>query len=215
MFGSNRQFTLIGGGVILVLIVVVFLTRSSVPFHSDPEIAKIEKLERAGDAKGLAEAVKSHPREDVANRAMTALAHVAKQDALTELQALLSDPRVSVRATAAGQYGSLAPRGQVGPLVAAFKDEKDPRVKAAIANALGQNQGWDGVAPLIPALDDPNSQVRTAAANAVLRITGLRPDLGKSPADRKRAIASLNARMVSMKTGYDAYWNSDRSKEKK
>ncbi|MEZ0265464.1 MAG: HEAT repeat domain-containing protein, partial [Phycisphaerae bacterium] len=117
--------------------------------------------------------------------------------------------------TAAGQYGSLAPRGQVGPLVAAFKDEKDPRVKAAIANALGQNQGWDGVAPLIPALDDPNSQVRTAAANAVLRITGLRPDLGKSPADRKRAIASLNARMVSMKTGYDAYWNSDRSKEKK
>ena len=70
---------------------------------------------------------------------------------------------------------------------------------------------------LVPALDDPNNDVRKAAAHAILRITGLKPSINdkSTSVDRKRAIAQLNANMPGMKVHYEGYWQGKPVKEKK
>jgi len=204
-------------GALLLLAGIVFVaTRSTPPEHPDPELAKIDRLERKKDAAGLIEALKSQ-REDVVCRAAVALAHVSGKGAKPNLEGLLSDPRLSVRGTAADQFAIVSDRGDIGPLLPLFKAEKDPKAKAVFASALGQNQGWEGMTVLVPALDDPNGDVRKAAAQAVLRITGLKPSITdkSTPAERKRVVAQLNSNMPGMKARYENYWQSKPAKEKK
>jgi len=216
MFSGPMRIYYFAGAALLLAGILFVVTRSSVPDHPDPEIAKIDRMERKRDVQGLTESLKS-PREDIACRAIVALAHVSGKAARPALEGLFADSRVSVRSTAADQFAIISDRGDIAPLLPVFKSEKDPKAKAAIAAALGQNQGWEAMTVLVPALDDPNSTVRKAAAHAILRITGLKPGIydKSTQADRRRTIDQLNASLPTMKSQYENYWASQPVKEKK
>ena len=105
MFSGPMRIYYFAGAALLLAGVLYVATRSSIPDHPDPEIAKIDRLERKGDAAGLTESLKA-PREDVVCRAIVALAHVSGKGAKPTFERLFADPRVSVRSTAADQFAS-------------------------------------------------------------------------------------------------------------
>src|SRR5687767_13813237 len=93
---GNQRYYVIAGVGLLVLVVAFFLTRSPAPEDPDPELARIDRMERKKDVSGLAEAVGS-PQEHVAGRAIVALANVDPAKAREKLEPLLNDPRPGIQ----------------------------------------------------------------------------------------------------------------------
>ncbi len=211
--GSTRTYGLIGGGLLL-LGIVFFFTRAPENEDPDPDVAKIDRLERKKDAAGIAESLNS-PREIIVSRAISALGRVKGASARPEIEKLLTDPRPIVRGNAASQYALLVKRDNVQPLIDMLKIEKDLHVRAAVVAALGRSQAWEAFAVVVPELDNANAEVRSAAAAAILKISGLSCGYKESSsvADRRNIIARLRQETPRFKMAYDNYWKNKDSKE--
>ena len=203
---GNKRFYLICAAGLLAIIALFLFTRSGTPEDPDPELARIDRLERKRDVAGLAQAV-SDPKEHVAARAMVALANVDPGVAREKLQPLLNDTRAGVQGVAIAQYGRVADRKNVKPLVDLFRSPKDVGLRPLVAGALGDARGWEGVEVLLPAVNDPNPQVRRAAATALGKILGVQLNLDSEvPASRQKVLAKLQRDLPNFKKTYDEYW---------
>ena len=213
---GNKRFYLICGIGLVVLIALFFLTRSGPPEDPDPELAKIDRMERKKDVAGLAQAV-SDPKEHVAGRAIVALANVDPPTAREKLEPLLTDPRQGLQTTVITQYGRVADRKNVKPLVDLFRANKDPGLKTLIASALGDARGWEGVEVLLPAVNDSNPQLRRAAATALGKILGVQLNLDPNvpAASRQKIMSKLQNDLPAFKKTYDDYWARNPAQESK
>jgi HEAT repeat protein len=213
---GNKRFLLICGIGLVVLIALFFLTRSGTPEDPDPELARIDRMERKRDVSGLVEAVLS-PKEHVAIRAIVALANVDPAVAREKLQPLLNDARPGLQSVSIAQYGRVADRNNVKPLVDLFRSPKDVGLKPLVAGALGDARGWEGVEVLLPAVNDPNPQLRRAAATALGKILGVELNLDSEvpAASRQKIIAKLHSDLPNFKKIYDDYWARNPRQENK
>jgi len=84
----------------------------------------------------------------------------------------LKDPDPSTRFSATYKLMDLNDLKAVAPLVDTLKGDKDYYTRLGAASALGKLHACDGVAALLDALDDKEELVQTAAADALLSITG-------------------------------------------
>jgi HEAT repeat protein len=208
--GHKRLYLICGVGLLL-MVVVYFLTRSDSNEDPDPDLARIDKMERKRDVSGLAAAV-SGGNEKVIGRAMLALATVDAKTAREKIEPLLTDSRPGMQQMAVRLYGRVADRNNVGPLISLYRSTKDPALKASVAAALGEARGWEAVEVLIPSLNDPDPLVRQAAAGAIGNVIGARLNfqVNDPPAKRQQAIARLQKDLPNFKNAYDAYWQRNK-----
>src|SRR5687768_11804988 len=211
---GNKRFLLICGAVFVVLAGIFFMTRSGDPEDPDPDLARIDRMEKKKDVSGLTKAL-SDPKEHVVGRAIVALANVDRSAAREKLEPLLNDPRPGVQSTAIPQYGRVADRKNVKPLVDLYRSTKDPGIKTLAAAALGDARGWEGVEVLLPAINDPNPQLRRTAVAAVGRILGVNLNLDAEvpAASRQRILAKLQNDLPNFKKTYDDYWARNPTQE--
>ena len=84
----------------------------------------------------------------------------------------LKDPDPSTSFSATYKLMDLNDLRAVAPLVETLKSNKDYYTRLGAASALGKLRACDGVPSLLDALDDREELVQTAAADALLAITG-------------------------------------------
>lgn len=98
---------------------------------------------------------------------------VAEHDAdLRKWIEKLKDPDPSTRFSATYKLMDLGDLRCVTALVDTLKNDKDYYTRLGAASALGKLRACDGVPALLDALDDREELVQTAAADALLGITG-------------------------------------------
>ena len=97
-----------------------------------------------------------------------------------KLRQMVADESAPVRALAAELLRDLRDK-QVGKIILArLPDEKDPRVRASFAHALGYVGAAEVVQPLIDLLSDPSPLVVAGAASALGNLAASSQDLGPS-----------------------------------
>lgn len=108
------------------------------------------------------------------------------------LRKLVGDSDPDVRLQVAATIRDINDPGALDPLLAQATVERDPAVQIAIAGALGQLRDSRAVPVLLPLLDDPNSAVARAAADALHRtsvnLRSTNPALATRTAERLRAL---------------------------
>ena len=140
--------------------------------HADVEVRTLAawSLGRLGDkrAVGLLAAALKDKDEQVRAAAAGALKGIADPGAVQALAEAMTDQASDVGDSAAEAMTALGPAA-VQPLIAALKD-KDPRVRARAAGALGELADQQAVAPLVAALKDDDERVPRLAAEALAKI---------------------------------------------
>ena len=202
---ERRPIIIAGIAVILVLFGFLFF-RSSGTVETDPALARIEKLERKKDVPGLTQAV-NDPDPRVACRALAGLGRVAGPSASATMGQAMTDSRPIVRQTAvlvAGDYGM---HDLLGQAVDVLKNDHSPLVRSAAAKCLGKLDDWDGVEPLIAAMNDDDRFVRVAASRSAQEILGFRFNYSpEAPsAMREAQIAQIKKRLPAAKKMFDQY----------
>jgi HEAT repeat protein len=209
MLQSSRERLLVFGGAAVILILLGAIFFRGTPYvEVDPELIKIEKLERHKDVSGLIQAAHD-PNPRVAARALAALSRVGGDAAEPAFQDSLSDSRPAVRQAALLAIGDGGRHALVGAVVQTLKTDKSAVVRVGAAQALGQLGDWDGVEALVVTLDDTDRFVRQAAGRAIERILGFRVgyNADASPASRQAAIAQIRARLPAAHGQYEMFKN--------
>lgn len=181
-------------GVLFVAALWLFFSKPSLPGDPDAALDRIVRMERAKDIKGLTGAL-TDSNVSVACAASTALARVAGGQANEALRPLLSDERPELRSAVASALAATGDPSNVSSLADLLKNDKVPAVRASAANALGALNDWDGVEPLLAALNDADAEVRQASINMIeqyvgLKIPGFKAN-GPANPERKKAIDGI------------------------
>ena len=205
MAREKRWVLIVGGSIVLVLLGAI-LFRSPRYVETEPELIRIEKLERSKDVPALCQAVHD-PNPRVVGRALAGLSRVGGPSAEPAFREALGDSRPQVRQSAALAIGEGGRHELVGAVIETLKSDKSVIVRVAAAKALGQLRDWDGVEPLLAALDDPDRYVRQAAGRSVEQILGIRfsynPD--DSKAHRLQVIAQIRDKLPAAHAQYDKF----------
>ena len=162
--------------------------REPVRLEGRPEIpvSRIEALESRLDA--LAE--RTEAIEAPTTEAAKDAGSDAKRDAeLDRWIKALHDKNESVAFSAALELGRLKDLRATDPLIATLRHHRDYYVRLAAATALGDIEALDAVPYLIDTLNDKDALVRTAASDALQKVTGHRIDLSPEfDEDQRRAV---------------------------
>ncbi len=148
-------------------------------------MSRIEALEArmAELAKQTADA--RHEERDVQQAAKAAGEKSADVDRWIKA---LHDKSENVAFSATLELARLKDPRAVDPLIAVLRHHNDFYVRLGAAVALGDIEALDAVEYLIDALDDKDALVRTAASDALQKITGGRIAIaqGATPEERKQ-----------------------------
>jgi HEAT repeat protein len=114
--------------------------------------------------------------------------------------ALLKDPSDTVAFSAAHALGDLGDLRAVPPLVEMLKTHRYYYARLAAAASLGQLRAADAMPALIDALEDKDTLVQTAVAEAIEGITGehVQNPMGRSKKELK-----------ALKDHWTAWWKSN------
>ncbi len=115
---------------------------------------------------------------DAAMRRAADVALVARMrdTAILALRAGVDDSTAYVREESVRGLKTLGDRGSEGVILARLATESRPRVRSEMAEFLGISRSAEGVAALLPMLDDGDPSLRLKARQALTRIAGR--DLG-------------------------------------
>lgn len=105
---------------------------------ADPLYTEILRLENARDTGARLRELAGHESPIVRARALRALARAQQSELAPLFAEKLADPDASVRDEAAFGMGLLWEQGDPAPLIEAYGREKDPRVRASLARAVGR-----------------------------------------------------------------------------
>ncbi len=124
------------------------------------------------------------PNEEIRQTACKALGSLMDESAVKGLIETLKDSEPEVREQAAHSLGILGFSTATKPLINQFKKDKDPKVRATIALALGKIEGQakqgsltkkfigsSAMRPLSKALSDPDLKVRANSAESLAKIS--------------------------------------------
>ncbi|MGH7724826.1 MAG: HEAT repeat domain-containing protein [Candidatus Eiseniibacteriota bacterium] len=123
-----------------------------------------------------------------------------------ELDRLLSDPEVAVRAYAARSLGRQRSPTALGPLVRAARD-RDWRVRVATQRSFGTLADSAALPQVLAGISDPEPYVRESAiqSTALLRSRDAVPALRGALKDREPAVRLAAARALATVAGADAW----------
>jgi HEAT repeat protein len=153
---ASREYTIIGGAILIVAIVVFIGLRRRGGLLGPPNIDK-SIIER--DVKGLIKALRYEKLGGERRRAMDILGDIGDARALEPLIGMLKNEDYGLRISAAEALGKLGNTHAVKPLITLLKDQYVD-VKRAVANALNKI-GPPGLEPLIVSMKEcGNSELR-------------------------------------------------------
>jgi len=191
---------------VATIVRLVFLGADGVTPESDPNLARIERLQRQRDVAALAREV-SHPSEPVARRAVDALGALGPAG-LEPIAEALADRRTRVRERAATAFARVATYEEAAPLAKLAREDASPDVRAAAVSGLGHMRAFREVETLITAMSDADVAVRRRAAAAVASITGISVGFkATDPRDRREpAVERMRAVWAEQKQRVSRYW---------
>ncbi|HYE17686.1 MAG TPA: HEAT repeat domain-containing protein [Tepidisphaeraceae bacterium] len=199
----------VAGALALVALLFWARNRGEAPVEADAEMADVAALADQRDAEGLVKIARSADRRPaVSARALEALATVDRRAAMQPAMSFLSDARPELRTTAAAVLATVPePAPAIPVLRTTLQKDREPRVRRASANALGQLRAWEGLDALAAALDDKDALVREAAHTAVYRIMGIKFAFDPyGPRDQRlRAMADVRRLIPGGKQLFDDY----------
>ncbi len=124
------------------------------------------------------------PNKEIRQTACKALGSLGDESAVDGLIEILKDNEPEVREQAAHSLGLLGDTSATKPLISQLKKDKDPKVRATIALALGKIEGQathgglskkfsvsSAMRPLSKALSDPDLKVRANSAESLAKIS--------------------------------------------
>lgn len=160
----------------------------------DARLASLESRLEDGESKlvALGEVVKearaeARKEDERTPPARDARGEEARAKEVARWVARLQDPNENIRFSATLELGRLKDPRVAKELVAVLRADGDYYVRLGAATALGDIEAYDGVSALIEALDDQDTLVRTAASDALKKVTGhaIPFDAEMSAGDRK------------------------------
>lgn len=179
-------------------------------------IAKIQ-AQNTPDAAGILQKYILDQDQTIAQRTLLALGRMEHADK-DVLATALDDTRPLVRESAV----SALVVHDTARVRALLRDPKEPpEIRASCAANLGGLRDWDSMPQLILAMDDPDANVRAAAANSVRHVMGVRKfgdyQVDGDPAKRRNFVKWLYENHHGFKDvhdGFDKYLDLRDKREK-
>ncbi|MCE5326895.1 MAG: HEAT repeat domain-containing protein [Planctomycetaceae bacterium] len=143
----------------------------------NPEIARIQHLQKAGDVPGLVEMSRKQDTV-IARKAIGALGPLGEK-ATPSLIAAMKDARPTVRSKAAVTLNQTISKGVIEQkdaqqaLVNAAKNDPDEGVRSSALTTLGHSRAYETMDTILDGMDDPSPAVREAAYQAMRKVLGM------------------------------------------
>jgi len=183
------------------------LTYSGRSEASDP----ITRMREDRDVQGLVD-VLHNGNDDSAARAVIALGAIRTPQVVAPLIEAVKDTRPPIRERAVLSLVKVTRREHAEQLAGVLKNDNDPNVRAAAAEALGQVYACEQMPDLLSAMEDQAPVVQMQARRSVARICGAEPgfETTNKAQEHKKATAYYKAYWAfygKLMTNYHYYYN--------